>query len=120
MIVDSGAGFERFCVAGESDISNASRPIKDGKVEECGAIDRNPIEFRVGTDALAVTVSAGNHFAADITLEELAVLFAGADTWKDVRADWPATRLLCSRLALTRVRSTISLRRSSTETRSRC
>jgi len=88
--IGSGAGFERFCVAGETDISNASRPIKDEEVAQCGDIGRDPIEFRVGTDALAVTVSAGNYFASDITLEELAVLFAGAKTWSDVRADWPA------------------------------
>ena len=55
--VGSGAGFERFCVEGETDISNASRPIKDSEVESCQAIGRDPIEFRVGTDALAVVVS---------------------------------------------------------------
>ena len=57
--IGSGAGFERFCVAGESDVSNASRPIKESEVESCLAIGRDPIEFRVGTDALAVTVSQG-------------------------------------------------------------
>ena len=88
--IGSGAGFERFCVAGESDVSNASRPIKDAEVELCQAIGRNPIEFRVGTDALAVTVSPGNTFAADLTVAELAVLFSTATTWQDVRADFPA------------------------------
>ncbi|MDF1594801.1 MAG: substrate-binding domain-containing protein [Acidimicrobiia bacterium] len=88
--IGSGAGFERFCVEGESDISNASRPIKDEEVAACRAIDRDPIEIRLGTDALAVTVSPGNTFATDITLEELAVLFSTAVTWQDVRADWPA------------------------------
>ena len=52
--IGSGAGFERFCVAGETDISNASRPIKPSEVENCRKIGREPIEFRVGTDALAV------------------------------------------------------------------
>ncbi|MDE0288328.1 MAG: PstS family phosphate ABC transporter substrate-binding protein [bacterium] len=88
--VGSGAGFERFCVAGESDVSNASRPIRDAEVESCQAIGRDPIEFRVGTDALAVTVSPGNTFANDLTVEELAVLFSTATTWQDVRADFPA------------------------------
>lgn len=88
--IGSGAGFERFCVAGETDISNASRPIKDEEVSQCNDIGRDPIEFRVGTDALAVTVSAGNNFASDITLEELATLFSGVETWQDVRAEWPA------------------------------
>ena len=88
--IGSGAGFERFCETGETDISNASRPIKDSEVESCRSIDREPIEFRVGTDALAVTVSPTNTFATDITYDELALLFSTADTWQDVRADWPA------------------------------
>jgi len=87
--IGSGAGFERFCVAGETDISNASRPIRDSEVESCESIDRDPIEFRVGTDALSVVVSTENDFVSDITLEELAMIFAGAETWSDVRAEWP-------------------------------
>ena len=87
--IGSGAGFERFCVEGETDISNASRAIKDSERESCNAIGRDPIEFRVGTDALAVTVSAENDFVSDVTLEELALIFSSADTWSDVRAEWP-------------------------------
>ncbi len=87
--IGSGAGFERFCVEGETDINNASRPIKDSEIESCAAIGRTPIEFRVGTDALAVTVSAANDFVTDVTLEELALIFGSADTWSDVRAEWP-------------------------------
>ena len=87
--IGSGAGFERFCVAGETDVSNASRPIKESEVESCEAIGRTPIEFRVGTDALAVTVSAENNFVTDVTLEELAAIFSTAETWAEVRADWP-------------------------------
>jgi phosphate transport system substrate-binding protein len=88
--IGSGAGFERFCVAGESDISNASRPIKDTEIESCQAIGREPIEFRVGTDALAVTVSSENDFLTDVTMEELAQIFSTAETWADVNPDWPA------------------------------
>ncbi len=88
--IGSGGGFERFCVEGESDISNASRPIRDSEIEQCEAIGRNPIEFRVGTDALAVVVSAANDFAEDVTIEELALIFSTAETWADVRSDWPA------------------------------
>lgn len=91
--IGSGAGFERFCVEGETDISNASRAIKDSEVESCAAIGRAPIEFRVGTDALAVTVAAGNDFVTDVTLEELAAIFSTADTWADVRAEWPAEEI---------------------------
>ena len=88
--IGSGAGFERFCVAGESDISNASRPIKDSERESCAAVNRIPIEFRVGTDALAVTVSKDNDFVDNLTLEQLAIAFSSATTWADVNPDWPA------------------------------
>ncbi|MEZ4621293.1 MAG: PstS family phosphate ABC transporter substrate-binding protein [Caldilineaceae bacterium] len=87
--IGSGAGFERFCEAGESDISNASRAIKDSEVEACAAIGRTPIEFRVGTDALAVVVNPENDWVSDATLEELAAIFT-AENWSDVNADWPA------------------------------
>ncbi len=92
--IGTGAGFERFCVAGESDISNASRPIKDSEIESCRAIGREPLEFRVGTDALAVVVSSENDFATDVTMEELALLFSTAANWSDVRPEWPNEAIL--------------------------
>ena len=88
--IGSGAGFERFCAEGVTDISNASRPIKDAEVENCHAIGRSVFPIRVGTDALAVVVNKANDFADSLTLEELARLFSTADTWQDVNADWPA------------------------------
>jgi hypothetical protein len=89
--IGSGAGFERFCVAGESDISNASRPIKDSEVEQCQAIGREPLEFRVGTDALAVVVSAENDFVTNLTLEQLGQMFSGEiTTWDQVDPSFPA------------------------------
>jgi len=88
--IGSGAGFERFCVAGETDISNASRAINDEEVAACQAIGREPIEFRVGTDALAVAMSQANDFVEELTLEELALVFSTAETWADVRPEWPA------------------------------
>jgi len=87
--IGSGAGFERFCVAGESDISGASRAIKDSEIESCNAIGREPIEFRVGTDALSVVVSKDNTFVTDVTTEELALIFGTATNWSDVRSEWP-------------------------------
>ncbi len=88
--IGSGAGFERFCVAGESDITNASRAIKESERESCAAIDRIPIEFRVGTDALAVAVSKENDFVDNLSMEQLAAVFSSATTWADVNPDWPA------------------------------
>jgi phosphate transport system substrate-binding protein len=93
--IGSGAGYERFCVQGETDVANASRPIKDSETASCETIGRTPIEFRVGTDALAVVVSQENDFISDATMEELAAIFSDAAvTWADVRAEWPAEPIL--------------------------
>ncbi len=93
--IGSGGGYERFCVTGETDIANASRAIKDEEVASCEAIGRTPIEFRVGTDALAVVVSKENTFITDVTMEELAAIFSDAAvTWSDVRSEWPAEEIL--------------------------
>lgn len=90
--IGSGGGFERFCEQGASDIANASRPIKEGEVESCAAIGRQPIEIRVGTDALSVVIGTGNYFASTLTLDELARLFAArpGDTWDIVNPAFPA------------------------------
>jgi phosphate transport system substrate-binding protein len=87
--IGSGAGIERFCVAGETDIANASRAIEEDEIAACEAIGRTPIEFRVGTDALAVVVSADNDFVTDVTLAELAHIWSTAVNWSDVRPEWP-------------------------------
>jgi phosphate transport system substrate-binding protein len=87
--VGTGGGFEAFCVNGETDISNASRTIKDAETASCATINRTPVAFRVGTDAIAVVVSSSNDFATDITMEELALLFTTATNWSDVRPEWP-------------------------------
>ncbi len=89
--IGTGAGFERFCVAGESDISNASRAIKDSEKEQCQAIGREPLEFRVATDALAVVVSADNDFVTELTVEQIGQIFSGEiTTWDQVDASFPA------------------------------
>jgi phosphate transport system substrate-binding protein len=89
--IGSGAGIERFCVAGETDIANASRAIRDTEIAACQAIGREPIEFRVGTDALAVVVSSENDFLENLTLEVLAQIFSSdVQQWSDVNPAWPA------------------------------
>ncbi len=93
--IGSGAGFERFCTAGETDVANASRPIREAEVANCAALSpaRTPIEFRVGTDALAVVVNPGNDWIGEegVTIEELARLFSSETTnWSDVNPAWPA------------------------------
>jgi len=92
--IGSGAGLERFCKTGETDIANASRAIKDAEVESCRAIGREPLEIRVGTDGLAVVVNKENTFLTDITKEQLALAFSTAETWADVDPSWPAEPIL--------------------------
>jgi phosphate transport system substrate-binding protein len=93
--VGTGGGFSRFCEAGESDIANASRPIKDTEKAACATIGRTPIEFRVGTDALAVVVSHDNDFLTDVSKADLAKIFSSdAVQWSDVNPAWPAEDIL--------------------------
>ena len=91
--IGSGGGFERFCVEGGSDISNASRPIKEEEVAACtDTWGSEPIEIRVGTDALSLVVSPGNTFATELTFEQVATAFSlpSGSTWADVDPAFPA------------------------------
>lgn len=93
--IGSGAGLERFCKAGETDVANSSRAIKDSEVEACAAIGRTPIEFRVGTDALTVVVSAENDFVTALSKEQIGKIFTGQFTkWNEVDASFPAEAIL--------------------------
>jgi phosphate transport system substrate-binding protein len=95
--IGSGAGFERFCKTGETDISNASRAIKDSEVESCKALatPREPIAFRVGTDALTVVVSAENDFVTALTKEQLGRIFTAQVTkWNEIDPAYPAETIL--------------------------
>ncbi|HEX8682261.1 MAG TPA: PstS family phosphate ABC transporter substrate-binding protein [Ardenticatenaceae bacterium] len=89
--IGSGAGFERFCINAETDIANASRAIDEEESAACEENGRPAIEFRVGTDALAIVVSADNDFVDELTLEQLAQIFSGeAATWDQVDPSFPA------------------------------
>jgi phosphate transport system substrate-binding protein len=95
--IGSGAGFERFCKSGETDISNASRAIKDSEVELCKALPtpRDPVEFRVGTDALTIVVSTENDFVTALTKEQLGKIFTAQYTkWNEVDPSFPAETIL--------------------------
>ena len=88
--IGTGAGFERFCKTGETDISNASRAIKSSEAELCAAIGRTPLEFRVGTDALAVVVNPENDFVTSLSKEQLGKIFAGQfKSWNEVDPSFP-------------------------------
>ena len=91
----TGGGFEKFC-RGETQISDASRPIKDSEVEACAenGID-DIIEFQVAIDALTVMANPDNDFADCMTTQELNQLFRtdGASTWSDINSAWPDERV---------------------------
>ena len=93
----TGGGFEKFC-AGETDISNASRPIKDEEKAACEKAGVAFTELRVATDALTVVVSKDNTTVECLTVEELKTMWEPAaegkvTTWKQVRGDLPAEKL---------------------------
>ncbi|MCB9077223.1 MAG: phosphate ABC transporter permease PstA [Anaerolineaceae bacterium] len=83
------AGFRAFCEDMTADITNASRPITRAESEACGDKKRTPVEFRVGTDALAIAVSSKNTFLENVTKDELRQIFTTAETWSDVNPAWP-------------------------------
>ena len=87
------AGFRRFC-AGETDISNASRPINEEELKACEAAGVAFVELPIAFDAIAVVVHPSNDWATAITTAELRRLWEPAaegavTTWRDLRADWP-------------------------------
>ena len=92
----TGGGFKKFCV-GETDINDASRPIKaedEGEGLACEANGIDYVELQIAIDGLTVVVNPENSFATCLTVEELAKIY-GPDSpqdlkWSDVRADFPA------------------------------
>jgi phosphate transport system substrate-binding protein len=89
----TGGGFKKFC-AGETDISNASRPIKDEEIQACKAAGINYIELPVAYDALTVVVNPQNNWISSMTVAELKKLWEPAaqgkiTNWSQVRSGWP-------------------------------
>lgn len=87
----TGGGFEKFC-AGETDISDASRPIKDKEIEACKGKGIEYAEITVANDALSVVVNPGNDWAECLKVEELNAIWKEGSTiknWKDVRPGFP-------------------------------
>jgi len=87
----TGGGFKKS-TAGEIEISDASRPIKE---EELAMAEQNGIEFielQVAIDGLAVVVNSGNDFVDFLTVDELKKIWEPGSTvkyWSDVRPEWP-------------------------------
>jgi phosphate transport system substrate-binding protein len=99
-ISGTSGGFEVFC-RGETQVSDASRPIKDEEVQACtdGSVVASAdeiIEFQVAIDALTVMVHPDNDFVDCLTLEELYNMFREGSTvtnWSDVRPEWPDEKI---------------------------
>lgn len=97
-IAGTGGGFKRFC-RGETDISNASRPILKEEMELCRASGVKYIELPVAFDALTVVINPANTWAKSMTVAELKKIWEpGAQgritKWNQVRADWPNQPLM--------------------------
>ncbi len=87
----TGAGFRKFC-AGETDISNASRPIVKKEMETCAKNGIKYIELPVVFDGLTVVVNPQNNWATNLTVAELKKIWepgSKINNWKDVRPGFP-------------------------------
>jgi phosphate transport system substrate-binding protein len=92
-ISGTGGGFKKFC-RGETDISDASRPITDKEREDCKKAGVEFIELPVALDALAVMVNPKNNWVTEMTVAELKKMWEPAAqakvmNWKEIRAGFP-------------------------------
>ena len=87
----TGGGFKKFC-AGETDLSNASRPIKDEEKALCAAQSIEYVELKVAVDGLSVVTNPGNSFVECLTTDELKKVFvkdSAVTNWSQIRAGFP-------------------------------
>ena len=92
-ISGTGGGFKKFC-RGETDISDASRPITKKEIEDCKAAGIEFIELPVAYDALTVVINPKNDWAKNMTVAELKAIWEPAaqgkiTNWKQVNPAWP-------------------------------
>jgi phosphate transport system substrate-binding protein len=90
-ISGTGGGFERFC-AGETDLSNASRPIDEEEQALCADGGVEYVEFRVATDALTNVVNSENDWATCLTVDQLRAIWEPGSkvaNWNQVDPSFP-------------------------------
>jgi len=92
-ISGTGGGFKRF-VRGETDINDASRPIKASEIEACQQNSIEFIELPVAFDGIAVVVNPKNTWVDYLTVEELKKIWEPEAQgkqirWSDIRPGWP-------------------------------
>ncbi|MFP5341360.1 MAG: substrate-binding domain-containing protein [Candidatus Limnocylindria bacterium] len=82
-------GFERFC-AGETDISDASRRVKQSEIDQCAANGVEMVEIKVAIDGLSIITSAANDVVTCLSFADLYALLGpesqGFDNWSDAQA----------------------------------
>ncbi len=91
----TGGGFKKF-TSGETDINNASRPMKEEEVEQAEENGIEFIELTVAFDGLSVAVNKDNDFAKNMTSAELKKVWnrgSKIKTWKDIRRGWPNRKI---------------------------
>ncbi len=89
----TGGGFKKFG-RGETDINDASRPIKEQEAAACKENNINYVELKVAYDGLVVVVNKENTWVDHFTVEELKKIWEpGAQekitTWNQIRPNWP-------------------------------
>ncbi len=92
-ISGTGGGFKKFC-RGETDASNASRPISKSEIEDCRKNGVSFIEMPVAFDALSVVVHPKNTWLKQISIDELKRMWEPAaqgkiTRWNQVNPAWP-------------------------------
>ncbi len=93
----TGGGFKRFC-ANETDISDASRPIKDEEAAACATAGVKYTEIVIANDGLSVVVNPANDWAKCLTVAQLATIWGPASegkvtSWKQVDPSFPDEKL---------------------------
>jgi phosphate transport system substrate-binding protein len=90
-ISGTGGGFERFC-RGETDLSDASRPIKASESKTCADKGIKWIAFTVANDGIAIVVNKQNTWVTCLTVAQLHEMWkpgSNVDNWKDVSSSFP-------------------------------
>ena len=90
-----GGGFKRFC-SGETDINDASRPIRDSEAQACGDAGVEWTELKIAFDGLSVLVNPDNDFVDCLTVEELKRVWepdSRMKSWNGVRPEFPDQHL---------------------------
>jgi phosphate transport system substrate-binding protein len=91
----TGGGFERFCV-GETDLSNASRPIEDEEKQACAKKRIQFRELQVANDGISIVVNRENDWAECLSVDQLKKIWepgSKVKTWKDVDSSFPDREL---------------------------